>query len=675
MKKSLSLLLAVLVLIPLFMLTACGVEEIKVESVLTIDSEFSGCRSIVVKFPRNIKIDKFKDKLISNNPLKDSKTSKFEYIGVEKDGYAFKMDIVFSSHDDYLAQVEKLINRDVTAYFSVNNTVFTKGLRLVEDFDVSELIAWINDLAQDDDNLKKTEFDYVKNIVSFSDKEYKTGTTIDISERSGLALDSITIETTNLKDGNYNRTLIFSIPNKTYMEHKDSIERYFSTRTMADAYSCEYIRKGSSWEYKVVYKDLSLNFMSLYTTLLLNSNHSDVFYGERDNSTTPLSEGLVFGETLDTSSYINSEGNSINLVYKYILPEETTHGEGMVYNNGKWVTDGAWKDGMYTLVSNNDFIRVRVPDGIQYSINGIRFNLNVRGKDNFVRTTEFLYSKTQGYDGMAFAKEYFEKKGAKVETDEDKDNMICRVVCSGTSEEITNELKKYFGKGNFMSFEVVDKKLSLSQKTHFSEKIDLSHILNSINANRPMKYTVTSDDSEKIYSLVCGDSKSTKSKNSEMLVVDVNGGTGSVTYSGNIPKTFAVVVYCFVSAALLIATVYWIMQMMSYQRYIPVQNDAVNKSLPSLTQTTTFNISDINMLAESDDIKFDDLQDDIINDDMFTQIGEKTARRQEEEKFEFLHRMMTPEGDSEKSQEIKPEKNQTEEKDIKQYEEEYFYNV
>lgn len=669
MKKTLSLFIAIIMLIPLLTLTGCGVDEVEVESTLTIDSDFSGQRSIVLKFPRNIKIDSFKDKLLENNPFKDSKTSKFEYIGVEEDGYTFVMDIVFSSRDDYLSQVQTLINHDVTSYLSVTDTVLTQGIRVVEDFDVSELIGWIVALSEEDENLKKVEYSYSKNVVSFDDKEYKTGTTVDISTRDGYPINSITIETTNLKSGRYDRTITFSIPNQTYMGQSEKIEEYFMSNTMPVAHYCDFTSVGSSWEYKVIYKDLSLEIMSLYTSKLLDSDYSDIYYGDKNNNSTPLSEGLVFEESLDTFSFINADGECVDLVYKYSLPVNTTHGEGKVYTCGSWNHDGAWKDGVYTLVVDSDSMTVRVPDGIQYSINGIRFNLEVVGKDNFVRTTEFLYSKTQGYDGMAFAKEYFERKGAKVETDEDKDNMICRVVCSGTSEQISTQLETYFGSGNSMSYELSDKFFSLSEKTLFTESIDLSHILNSSNASRPMTYTVSSDSGEEIHSLYSSDSMPVVSKDAEVLTINIGGGRGSVSYNGNIPKTWSIVIYCFIAVAMLLITIYVIVQLLSYQRFTLPQTDSKIGFVPSLQQTTTFNIAELNMLSDIDDIDFDDLDDKISFED-----DEKSSIQKEQEKFEFLHKMMTPESE-ESTTPVESIDDSSDKKDKEQYEEEYFYNV
>lgn len=628
MKKTLSLLIVVLLFVPLLTLTACGIDEVKVESSLIVDSDFSGHRNIVIKFPRNIKIDSFKDTLIKNNPLKDSENSKFEYVGVEEDGYTFVMDIAFDTHDEYVSQVKALLKRDVTSFLSVSDTVLTKGVRVTEDFDVSELIAWIIDLSNEDDNFKNVEFDYSKNTVIIDDMEFETESTVDISERSGLTINSVTIETTNLKDGNYDRTITFSIPNKTYMGRSDDIKAYFKAHTMPTAEYCDFTNKGSSWEYKVIYKNLSIELMSIYTGLLLESDYADAYYGDRDNNSTPLSEGLVFEETLDTFKFIGPGGGSVDLVYKYALPTKTTHGEGKLYSNGKWSGDGAWKDGVYTLVVDTDSMSVRVPDGIQYLINGIRFDLDVVGKDSFVRTTEFLYSKTQGYDGMAFAKKYFEQKGAKVETDEDKDNMICRVVCSGTSKQISEELKKYFGDGNSLSFKITNKTLSLSEKTVFVDNMDLSNILNSANASRPMTYTVHSSNGENIHSLECGGAKSQKVKGSDALMVEVNGGVGRITYGGNIPKTFAIVIYCFVAVIMVIATVYIIMQLMSYQHMAAKMPSSKFSDAPSLSQTTTFNIAELNMLAEEK------------SGHMY-----EAADRFEEEKFEFLHKMMSVEND------------------------------
>ncbi len=609
MRKTFSLVLVVMLVMSMLMLSACSGDKVMVESVLEMDSNYVGHRVITVKYPLSTHIDALSEKLIQNYPLKDSDNATFEYLGVKQDGYTFVMDIAFESRDEYLKTVSALVGREVMSGMSRPDSVLTSGTRMLEDFDVSDLIKWMTVLSAENEETKSLLYDYSVNTVSIDNEVFNTGSTIDISKREGMPINSIVIETTNLKDGTYDRTITFSIPNKTYLDLAGSIEEYFSANTSKEASYSDFTSLGTSWEYKVIYKALSIEKLSEYTAMLLDTSKDEVFYGDKDNSSTPLSEGLVFEESFDTFSFINSDKESVALQYKYALPTKTTHGDGSLYDGGKWSTVGAWQDGVYSVGVDADTMNIRIPDGIQYSINGISMKLEVVDKNNFVRLTEFLYSKTQGIDGMLYAKNFFETKGVRVETDEDEDNLICRVICEGSDAQITDQLVKCFGSGNFMAYDVKERALSLSAKTQLSDYINLGYMLTSTNANRPITYTVKSSWKENIVDIRCDSAQPQKAKDSAQFTVDVNGGEGTVLYNGNIPNILNIIIYCIIGAIMFFATIAIIIYMLYKRRKTSADKQAL---LPTVSQqTTTFSITELTSLSDKLD---KELRDEIDKD-------------------------------------------------------------
>lgn len=641
MKKSLSLLLAILLVLSTLMLTACGTDKAVVESVLEIDSSYNGHRSITVKYPLSARIDELADTLVQNNPLIDSDKSTFEYVGVDQDGYKFVMDIVFSNHDEYISQVSSLIGRQATSYMSLPTSALATGTRMKEDFDTADLVSWMKKYSDSVDDTKKIEYDYAVNTVSINGEVFNTKSTVDVNSLKGHPINSITIETTNLKDGTYDRTITFSVPNQTYIDLSGSIKEFFTTNTSPAAQYCDWTSLGSVWEYKVIYKGITIEELSEYTAMLLDTDVDEVFYGDKDNSSTPLSEGLVFEENFNTASFIGADGE-VKLLYKYALPTKTTHGDGNIYTNGKWNTIGSWQDGIYSVEHNSGNMNIRIPDGIQYAINGIRMNMEVLGKDSFSRTTEFLYSKTQGIDGMHYAQDFFLSKGAVVETDEDEENLICRVVCEGTSAEITDELVKYFGSGNFVAYSIKEKALSLSDKTELNDYINLSYMLNSTNANRPITYTVHSSCAESIIDLSCDGADTVKAaEKSQTLKIDVKGGQGTVSYNGNIPDTKNIVVYCVLGSLMLCATIAIIVMMLRKQRKkVALKQDVA----PSVTQqTTTFSIAELKTRKEKIDKQYRDEIDKDIEEKIEADRIESLSRELKAKELEKLTKMVNGE--------------------------------
>ncbi len=659
MKKTISLFVALLMVLSTMLLTACSSDKATVESVLEIDSQYSGHRKITVKYPLSAHIDQLADTLVKNNPLAENEKSTFEYVGVVQDGYEFVMNIVFSSHDDYISQVSSLVGREVVSEMSQPSSVLASGTRMKEDFDTADLIGWMISYADADDGVKNIGYDYSVNTVSINGKAFNTTSKVDISEREGKPINSITVETTNLKDGTYDRTITFSVPNKTYVDLAGSIEQYFTTNTSPAAQYCDWTSLGSSWEYKVIFKGLSIEELSEYTAMLLDIDEHSLFYGDRDNSSTPLSEGLVFEEKFNTFSFIGADDESVKLSYKYALPVKTTHGDGSLYDNGRWNTAGAWQDGIYSVDTESDSMNIRIPDGIQYAINGIRMNLDVVGRNEYIRKTEFLYSKTQGMDGMLYAQDFFNSKGVMVETDEDDENLICRVISEGSTQTITDELVKCFGSGNFMAYTVKEPSFALSAKTELTDYVDFSYMLTSTNANRPITYSVRSSCDENIIDLVCDNKDSDKSdENSEVLTVDVKGGQGTVVYNGNIPDTLNIVVYCVIGALMFSATITAIVLMLRKQYRKKVVNE---DTAPSVSQqTTTFSIAELTARKDKIDKIYRDEIDKDINEKIEADRIENLSKELKAKEIEKLSKMVY--GDPDESHD--EENEETEEENV-----------
>ncbi len=606
MKKTLSMFLALTFVLSMLLLSGCSAQTAKVESMLNIDSQFQGQREVTVTYPVSVDIDSLSQLLLSTNPVKENEGVSFEYNGVTQDGYEFELTFSFDSKETYLSQVSKLIGRQVSSYMSQPQSVFASGTRMVEDFDTAQLVSFITQTASEIDGLKDVSYDYSVNTVNINGTAFNTGSTIDITQREGLAVDFIHIETTNLKDGTFDRTITISIPNKTYIDNQEAIETYLYTNTHPSAQYCDFTSLGESWEYKVIYKGLELSQLYSHTSMILGTE-TDVYYGDKNNSSTPLSEGLVFEEVLDTFGFMNEDNEAVKLIYDYALPVKTTYGDGSVFTNGKWQTAGSWQNGVYSLNVDSDTLDIRIPDGIQYAINGINFDLEVLGDSKFIRTTDFLYSKTQGSDGMNYAKSFFESKGAQVETLEDDDNLICRIKTQGTVTEITDELVEYFGSGNFMAYEVTNRPLAFSDKTELKDYINLSYMLNSQNSNRPMKYSVHSSGDENILELYCGDSEvDEKSEKSQKLTVDVAGGQGTLTYNGKIPNRGKIAMYIGIVIFVLLLTVAVIIYIV-YKRKKPAVMQEI-KRLTAFSETSTQKLreeidKDINEKIEAESLE------------------------------------------------------------------------
>ena len=609
MKKLISLLLAgLMIAATAFILTGCGAESASVSSVLSISSAFRGSRVITVRYPLSADIDSIKDTIIADDPTVDVEGVTFDYKGVEEDGYYFELRFDFNDKADYEREIGAVIGRTATSFLSRKNTVLTKGTRMAENFDAADIIAWMTRVTAAESSTKDIGFTYDVNTVTIDSDTFKTGSTVNISEVEGSTVNSVSVRTSNDKEGSYDRTFVFSVPNQTYVAAKEDFEQYFETNTASAAKYYGWSAEGSNMIYTVIYESLSLRNLTQYTSMLLDTDNVSIYYGDMDNTSTPLSEGLAFEESLDTFSFIGPDRGAPTLIYSYSLPTSTIHGDGAVFEDGQWVNKGSWEEGVYKVELSSGSVQLRIPDGIQYSINGINFYLESLGGERFRRTTSFLYSKTDGHDGMTYAAEFFTKKGAATTTSEDDDNLICSVVTEGTTTEMTAELVKLFGSGNFIAYRKSSGTFALSSKTTFTDYISMSSILNSSNANRPMNYYVSSSGGENIVS-VSLDGAETAYVSAEKSVLTLNGGTATVEYRGSIPISSHIILYLLFGLLLLAATIVTVYIMLRRRRPAvkkgvqeivdAVGADEDDDAPASLAQTTTFSIAELGVLSRN----------------------------------------------------------------------------
>ena len=636
MKKLISIILTVLLIAATALtMTGCGKDSITVSSVMKIDDSFKGTRTVTIKYPLSADIDAIKGAIAAEDPTGELDGVSFN-LKYEADCYRYELVFRFADRDEYLKQVSAVIGREANSNMSRKNTALTHAIRMQENFSSEDLIAWMRRANETDSSTKGMEINYDANTVTIGSDTFETGMTVNINEVSGstVTVRSISIDTVNNKEGRYDRTVAFEFPNDDYQASKEVIDRFF-----ADAVTGA---KSSGWDrantvYRVQYENLEINKLAKHTAQLLDTDSVIIRYEDIDDSSTPLSEGLTFAESFDTFSFVGPDKGAPTLHYSYSLPSNTTFSSGTVLKDGKWTSAGSWTDGKYTLDLDTGSVSLRVSDGIRYRIDGIDFRLDSLGSERFRRTTEFLYVKQDGRDGVNYAVDFFTKKGASATFREDDEHFICSVACEGTTTELTSRLVKLFGSGNFISYTKRSGAFSLATKSTFTDYIDLSSILNASNAERPMRYFISASGAESIDSVILdGDEKTYRS--AEESYLELNGGVGTVEYYGSLPITSHIIVYILFGLLLLGVTIFGAYLMMNYrrpglspgaQRIVEAvglsDDDGDEDALAALSQTTTFSISELGILSRNKAYV------DEINQDIETRIElDRLTRRKKE---------------------------------------------
>lgn len=624
MKKLIALLIVTLLILSLcFSLSGCDQPTVHVRSELMISDGFSGTRTVTAVYPLSADIDAVKDLLIADSPTLEIDGADFTYVGVEEDGYHFQLLLHFGNKTQYEKIIAALIGRSTNVFLSRKNTFLTRGTRMNEDFDVSELVPWVISDTASSDALKNLKFAFDTNTVRIGSDTFDTASTISINDCTGSPINSISLKTTNDKADTYTRTFAFSIPNDTYTADKNAIEQYFLTNTLSDARYAGWSQEGSNMVYTVIYEQLDLEKMTDVTSRLLDTDSVSITYGDLDNASTPLSEGLTFEENLDTFSFIGPDNGFTPLYYSYSLPLNTTYGDGSVFENGRWVSAGEWKDDLYNVTLDSGSARLRIPDGIQYSIKGIEFSIASIDLEVpvFRRTTDFLYAK-EDRNAAEYAKSYFDSKNVESAIHETDDSLICFVVFEGTTEEITSQLVSVFGSGNFIAYEQKKGTFDLSIKTELTDYVNLGYMLNADNAAVPMNYTVSSEGGENIVS-VSVDGSETAYTDHSRGTLPVQNGCAVIQYHGNIPVIRSIIIYLASGAVLLLLTAFIAIKLIKpkkKRRYADplnnpdevyeteadvIEEESVSEETPQpasrdpLAQTTTFSIFELNTLVRN----------------------------------------------------------------------------
>lgn len=538
MKKFISLfLIAVMVLSMAVMLTGCGETFVTAESILKTDENFAGTRTINLRLPSSINVTNAVDLLNQNIPDMDKYKGCLSVADTSDSNNTNQLTftISFDSQEDYVNKISQLLGNQVTVNRANPDNVLISGTRYVEDFDVTQLLSWITNVIKSNFDVTELKYDFESNIVDLNGSLFTTETTAVINEVEGYPIEKISISTTNYKNNSYDREFRFEISNNVYNTVGDNLKYYFDHNTNELAQYKGWTNKGGTNEYQVIYKNLSVSELKNVTNQILDISYGSIEYGDFTNSSTPLSEGLIFEEKLNTLSFMGNNKSMVPVVYTYSVPTNTTHSEGSILENGSWVNEGTWNDYTYTLDTQMGAVTIHIPDGIQYEISGMNFYLNNNGGDSFTRTVDILYAK-DNENAVSYAYNFFKNKGANVTREEDASHYICRISTEGTALDISKKTVEYFGGGNHLDYVYKENITDISDKTDFVDYINIGYMLTAENLEKPMTYTVSKSGAENIIR-VSVDSEKYKeildrtNENGE-FVVNFTGGNASISYDG-----------------------------------------------------------------------------------------------------------------------------------------------
>lgn len=562
-KRILSLALLVFLVIPVFSLYGCGDKNFEYESMLEIDSQFKGTRTITLNTGAEL-LNNAESKAKFNEIINEYCPSSLQREEQEEDGslkYIFTLS--FDSRADYISEISLITDSQVQAALVIPSSELAKGWRYYEDFALEDMFSWLEyGIEENGFNDLKYTLNCISNIVNYNgDIRSSTGEeATEVNCVTGYPVTGVYIETTNNKMDSYDRTFTLSVPQQTYNEMGDKLINIMKERTLSSAAYSGWSQQGNNQEYVIVYNGLSLTELQNATALFMDCDTVSLYYGDKNNSSTPLAEQLVFEEEINTLSFVPKEGSKVDFSYTYSLRIKTTYGEGVQLKDGVWEKTGEWIDGTYTLKSTDTVYDIRVPDGMQYEIEAINVTLETYDNDSFVRYFDFIYNSVNGEEGRDYAYNFLNQRGVNVSREKNDEGLLCRITSQGSAKEISDEISALFGGGNSIEYTRATDDMSVVTNVSFSDQINISYMLTGKNKEVPLVYTLYTKGSESISSFSgtsakgTGDIASLDKGSSSGYTLELEGGEAAVKYTATLPYQDGIVLYCVVSGAMVLLT-------------------------------------------------------------------------------------------------------------------------
>ena len=564
-------------LMSLLLLTSCSTvtnENVDIRTTLTIDSSFSGSRTVVLTFPESVipqgsekesNLDKIVQKYCPGemNSAKNTSGGKISYSFILK----------FESKSNYEEKASAVIGSPVIVSFSNPDTVMTKGWKLEESFVSYDLMGWIQDGAKAE-GFENFDFTTEETFtqVSLNDDIQNSKPQIYVNTLDGYPIQKITINTVNQKTS-YDRTVVFTISQTTFDSLADKIKQYFAQNTDKRAASAEWLLENNSYNYTVKFNDASLQEITGYTNKLLDSIYCESSYVDKSTGSTALAEQNSFTESLDASNFIGIGRESVPIEYTYSVDGSSELGECQIFRDGEWepATDllDTNRYGKTAAVRFSDsFFRLKINDGIQYTASSIEITATPRDNNTLEKSITFKYDiATGGNEASDYTTSYFAKmnKGAVQSVDGVKNT--CTVTFSGTPDEINTQISAIFGEKNLIKSANETQFMSLRTKKQFSDHIDFSSLITGKNVDTPIYYYVATQSGDIIKSFCYSYSDTEKDNNLvyeyDDLKKDENGSVSirlatsdaDVDFSITTPNISDIVFCSFISALIILITI------------------------------------------------------------------------------------------------------------------------
>ena len=506
MKKYISAFLIVAAFAAMLLMSACNKQEqssLELSTTLDISRNFSGKRTITMTVPPSVAAPSSEQAEKLETIIRRHCPEEISYDSISGDSVIYTFTLEFSSLSDYTSKLTRILGTPPTVVFANPSTPVTKGWRIQEFFQSSQLLSFIRTGAKaekaDDIEVKFTE---PSTTAVFNNSAAKTTPTISVNNLSGAPIASIKVSTLNRRSS-YDRTISFTISKTSYDTLGTEFSDYFKSITDPSAETSWQLEE-DHYIYTAEFTELTIKELEGYTNRLLASVYCDAEYLDKTQGSTPLARQNSFTETLDFSNYIAENKKDVPVEYSYAISDGTRPEIPLIYSDLEWTAASMPEPEStgFTINSASPSLTLRVNDGKQYTPVSIDISLTPLDGDMLSKTYLFRYDLAAGGTQAAdYTLSYFSSLDLMPSQYIEAGQAVCKLTFTGTAAELNSKITDVFGDGNLISSDSAVPFFTMRTKRTIEDTNDLSSLLVGKNIDTPVNYFLSPQEGDNAESL------------------------------------------------------------------------------------------------------------------------------------------------------------------------------
>lgn len=394
-------LLAALMLVFSALFTACTATGSVINTTLNLNEDMSGSRVMDIAVTQSTFNEHFNgtyDDLDAAVTASCPEGITWSRDGSPDTGMTYHAQLDFSSLDDYREKVGKILGREPSIEIAAPDSVWSSGIRAVEDFSSEDLLSGVLDTLVDSGLISSDSRSYVFSsgqvVVNYNSNTYESGSShVDVEEISSIALNGINIMTTVHGDNTYDRTVEVDIPNASMAIRSEAIKEYMNG-VVPDGAEIEWTEEENSQICRISGNGLSADGLKTFTDTVLDTETTT----ENQTEIGPTESAFLFAggleEKMDFSSYTGGVGDGVNIGYYMNCDEDLLLADGTPESYTRYQTFSDEKPDYYRINYGNSLtMKYNTLVVKPFIVKSIDSTTKIKGGDNFSRTINFVFDK------------------------------------------------------------------------------------------------------------------------------------------------------------------------------------------------------------------------------------------------------------------------------------------